>query len=133
MPPVTSPLNLVQSLANTISGNPAGDPLANRDDAASWLREAALLPDDASLSNSEHAALLRLREALRDLLAARAAGQADPDAAARLTKALADGRLVVTLAGDGRVKLASSARSSYPSVVAAVAVAVAEAAAAGAF
>jgi hypothetical protein len=155
VPPVTNSLHLVRSLADTLgsapdaglatdpglatdagpaSGPAAGtDPLATRDSAADWLHEAGLLPADAGLSGSEHSALLRLREALRDVLAARAAGRPDPDAAARLTKGLADGRLVVTLTVEGRVQLASSARSPYPSVVAAIAVAIAEAAASGSF
>ena len=51
--------------------------------------------------------------------------------AARLTRALAEGRLVVTAGPDGTVGLASMARASYPSVVAAVAVAIAHAAYSG--
>lgn len=122
---------MVRSLAATVSATTDTDPLATRDSAAAWLQEAGLLPEDAGVTGSEHAALLRLRDALRDVLTARAAGRADPDAAARLTRALADGRLVVTLAEDGSVKLASSARSVYPSVVAAIAVAIAESSASG--
>jgi hypothetical protein len=154
---------LVRSLADTLSAAPASDiaapvteaaapatgvaaatagvaapaagagPLATRDSAADWLHDAGLLPAETGLSGSEHSALLRLRDALREVLAARATGRANPDAAARLTRALADGRLVVTVNDDGSVKLASSARSPYPSVVAAIAVAIAEAAAAGTF
>ena len=45
--------------------------------------------------------------------------------------ALAEGRLVVTAGLDGTVGLASAARASYPSVVAAVAVAIAHAAYSG--
>ena len=51
--------------------------------------EAGLLAADGALSNSEYNALLRLRQGLRDVLAARAAGREDADAAARLTKGLA--------------------------------------------
>lgn len=133
MPPPTDSPHLVRSLADTLGAAAGTGPLANRDSAADWLHDAGLLPAEAGLSGSEYSALLRLRDALCDVLAARAAGRADPDAAARLTRALADGRLVVTLAGDGSVRLASSARSPYPSVVAAIAVAIAEAAAAGTF
>jgi predicted RNA-binding Zn ribbon-like protein len=96
-----------------------------------WLREAALLPAEAGLSNSEHAALLRLRESVRDVLAARTEGREDPAAAARLTRALAEGRLVVTVEPVSTVRLASAARASYPGVVAAIAVAIADSAAAG--
>jgi predicted RNA-binding Zn ribbon-like protein len=119
----------MQSLANTASL--ATDALRTREEATAWLRAAALLPEDAGLSNSEHAALLRLRESVRDVLAAHTGGQRDEAAAARLTRALAEGRIVVTVDQASAVHLASAARASYPSVVAAIAVAVAESAAAG--
>jgi hypothetical protein len=92
-----------------------------------WLHSAGLLPDDAAISNSEHGALLRLRDALREVIDARAAGMAAPDAAARLTRGLADGRLVVTVSPAGQAVLASSARASYSNTVAAIAIAVAAA------
>jgi hypothetical protein len=125
------PLHLVRSFANTLSAEPDADPLGTREAAAAWLREAALLPAEAGLTNSEHAALLRLRESVRDVLAAHADGREDAAAAARLTRALAEGRLVVTVDAVSAVRLASAARASYPSVVAAIAVAIAESAAAG--
>lgn len=118
--------NLLRSLASTAAADGA-DPLAARESAVPWLRTAGLLPGDAILSGSEHGALLRLRDALRDVLAARAAGGRDEDAAARLARALADGRLVVTVGPDGAAGLASSARASYSNLVAAVAIAVAQA------
>jgi Putative stress-induced transcription regulator len=121
----TPPLNLIQSLADT--AGPAEDLLGDRDDAAAWLRTARLLPPDAGLSGSEHNAFLRLRDALVDVLRARAEARADADAAIRLTRALADGRLVVTIEPAGTSGLASSARASYSSLVAAIAMAVHEA------
>jgi predicted RNA-binding Zn ribbon-like protein len=117
---------LIQSLASTLRPDQDADLLRNRDEAAAWLRKAELLPADAGLSNSEHAALLRLRDSIRDVLAARAAGRPDADADARLTKALADGRLVLTIGQGGAPRLASAARASYPNLVAAVAIAIAE-------
>ena len=117
--------HLLRSLAGTAADG--ADPLAARDSAVPWLRTAGLLPGDAALSGSEHGALLRLRDALRDVLAARAAGSADSDGAARLERALADGRLVVTVSPGGAAGLASSARASYSNLVAAVAIAVAQA------
>jgi predicted RNA-binding Zn ribbon-like protein len=120
------PLELVQSLANTLDEAAGGDLLAAREQAVPWLREAGLMPADAVITGSEHSALLRLRDALRDALAAHATGSADPDSAARLTMGLADGRLVTTITPDGAVKLATAARSIYPSIVAAIAVAIAE-------
>ena len=122
--PAPGPVRLVESFANA-------DLLATREEAAAWLRAAALLPAETGLTGSEHAALLRLREAVRDTLVAHTEGREDPEAAARLTRALAEGRLVVTVDAASMVRLASAARASYPSVVAAIAVAIAEAAAAG--
>lgn len=117
---------LLHALAGTAAGD-GPDPLETREDAVPWLRSAGLLPDDAALSNSEHGALVRLRDALRDTQAVRAAGAASTDAAERLTRALADGRLVVTVSPAGAAGLASSARASYSNLVAAVATAVAQA------
>lgn len=125
------PLHLVQSFAGTLTADPDRDPLRTREEAAAWLRTAALLPAAAGLTNSEHAALLRLRESIRDVLAAQAGGREDAAAAARLTKALADGRLVLTVDPASTVRLASAARASYPAIVAAFAIAIAESAAAG--
>jgi len=128
---VPDPLQLVQAFASTASAEPDKDLLRTREQAAGWLRSAGLLTAEAGLSNSEHAALLRLREAVRDVLTAHGDGREDPDAAARLTKTLAEGRLVVIVNPASTVRLASAARASYPSVVAGIAVAIAEAAAAG--
>ena len=126
-----SPAQLIQSLARTLSADQETDLLSSREEAAAWLRTAALLPAEAGLSNSEHAALLRLRDSIRDVLAAHAGGRQDAAAAARLTKALADGRLVLTVDAVGTPQLASAARASYPNLVAEVAVAIAAAAADG--
>jgi hypothetical protein len=128
---------LLQSFAATVSAGPGPDDddvLATRERAIPWLRAQGLMPAAAMLTGSEHGALLRLRDALRDALAAHASGGgASPEIAARLTRALADGRLVVTITDAGSVKLATAARSVYPSIVAAIAVAIAEADAAGAW
>ena len=122
-------LRLIQSFTTTLS--PGTDLLHSRDEAAEWLHAAGLLPAEAGLSNSEFAALLRLREAIRDVLAAHGDDREDADAAARLTRTLAEGRLVVIVDPASTVRLASAARSSYPSVVAGIAVAIADLAAAG--
>jgi predicted RNA-binding Zn ribbon-like protein len=126
-----APLPLLQSFASTLSADPGADPLGTRDDATAWLHAMALLPAQADLSHSEHAALLRLRAAISDVLAAHAGARADADAAARLTRALADGRLVLTVDPASTLQLASAARASYSGIVAALAVAIAETAAAG--
>ncbi len=125
------PLQLIQSLARTLNADQETDLLGSREEAAAWLRTAALLPADAGLSNSEHAALVRLRDSIRDVLTAHADGRQDAAAAGRLTKALADGRLVLTVDAAGAPQLASAARASYPNLVAEVAVAIAAATADG--
>ena len=117
---------LLESLAGTLTAD-GTDLLGTREEAVPWLHAAGLLPDDAVISGSEHGALLRLRDALRDVLASRTSGVAAPDATARLTRALADGRLVVTVSPAGAAALASSARASYSNTVAAIAIAVASA------
>ncbi len=123
--PAHAPDDLIRALADTISPDTGADLLRDRDNAVDWLRQTGLLPAEAGLSNSEHAALVRLRDALRDVLAAHANGHQDADAAARLTRALADGRLVLTVDESNAVRLASAARASYPNTVAIIAVAVA--------
>jgi hypothetical protein len=123
--------DLVRSFANTRGADPGADLLRSREEAAAWLRSAELLPAGAGLTNSEHAALLRLRESVRDVIAARADGREDAEAAARLTRALADGRLVLTVDPASTVRLASAARASYPNLVAVLAIAIAESAGSG--
>ena len=129
--PAPGPLRLIQSFASTLSADPDMDLLGTREKAAAWLRTAALLPAEAGLTSSEHAALLRLRASIGDVLAAHADGREDAGAAARLTRALADGRLVLTVDPASTVRLASAARASYPGLVAAVAIAIAGSAASG--
>jgi hypothetical protein len=125
------PQRLIQAFANTLSASPETDLLSNREEAAAWLHTEGLLPDDAGLSNSEHAALVRLRDAIKLVIAADAGGRDEPEAAARLTKALADGRIVLTAEADGSVRLASAARAPYPNIVALFAIAISDAAASG--
>jgi hypothetical protein len=132
-------VHLIQSFAGTRSADPDADLLRTREEAAAWLRRAELLPAEAGLTNSEYAALLRLRDSIADVLAAGAEGRGDAEAAkaaeatARLTRALAEGRLVVTVDPASTVRLASAARASYPNLVALIAVAIAESAASGAW
>jgi predicted RNA-binding Zn ribbon-like protein len=127
------PVHLIESFANTVSAASGTDLLSSREQAADWLRAMALLPAGIGLSGSEHGALLRLRDSLRDALAAHTGRREDADTAARLTRALADGRLVLTVDPASTVGLASAARASYSGVVAAIAVAVGASAASGAW
>ena len=122
------PSALILSFANPLSPDTGTDLLSTREDAAAWLRTKALLPAEAGLTNSEHAALIRLRASLRDVLAAHTSRREDADSAARLTRAIADGRLVLTVDTTSRVQLASAARASYPNLVAAIAIAIGESA-----
>jgi hypothetical protein len=115
-------LDLVQSLVATVGSGAGEDGLQSRDGAVAWLRVAGLLQDGAGLTNSEHAALIRLRDAVRDFVH----GRDRADASTRLTRALADGRLVLTVEPSGSTRLATAARSSYPNIVAAIAVAISE-------
>jgi hypothetical protein len=117
---------LLRSLAATVTDD-GTDLLETREAAVPWLRKQGLLPNDAVLTGSEHGALLRLRDALRDTLAVRDAAGVEADPGARLTRALADGRLMVTVSPAGAAGLASSARATYSNLVAAVAIAVAQA------
>src|ERR1700761_4013882 len=121
--PLTEALTLIQEFAGTAE-------IATREQAVPWLRQQGLLPADAGLMNSEYNALVRLQQALKDVLAAQADGREDADAAARLTKGLADGRLVVAIGTKFAVELTTAARASYPTIVASLAVAIARAAAA---
>ena len=130
-PGPNTPPHLIQSFAGTLSADPGTDPLRTSEAAAAWLRGAGLLPAESRLTTSEHAALLRLRTSISDVLTAHAGGHQDAEAAARLTKALADGRLVLVVDPASTVRLASAARASYPNLVAAIAIAIAESAASG--
>jgi hypothetical protein len=129
----TGQARLLRSFAATATAGPADAPdvLSSRESAIPWLRDARLLAADTVITNSEHGALLRLRDAVRDAVAQHGTGEPDADLAARLTRSLADGRLVTTITETGAVQLATAARSVYPSIVAAIAVAIAEADAAG--
>src|ERR1700749_3000652 len=97
--PVDEALALIQAFADT-GATQGADALATREEAVAWLREQGLLAAGGGPRDNENKALVRLRGALRDVLAVQAEGRDDADAAdaaARLTKGLADGRLVVTV------------------------------------
>lgn len=127
----TGALRLLRSFANTLGPGADGDLLGAREEAIGWLRDAGLLPAGERLTGSEHNALLRLRASLRDVLAAHADGREEPGAAARLTRGLADGRLVVIAGSAAAIHLATAARACYPTIVASLAVAIARSAASG--
>jgi predicted RNA-binding Zn ribbon-like protein len=131
--PAPGALGLVQAFVNTVSLRAGGlDLLGDRPAAVGWFRAAGVLPSDpVVVTTSEHAGLLRLRESLRVVLVARTGGREDEAAAANLTRAFADGRLVLTVDAAAGVHWATAARAPYPSMVAAIAIAMAESATAG--
>jgi predicted RNA-binding Zn ribbon-like protein len=119
----------VQAFVNTVSlRTGSADLLGDRPAAVGWFRAAGVLPaDPVVVTTSENANLLRLREALRTVLVARTDGRRDDAAAAALTRAFADGRIVLTVDTEGAAHWATAARAPYPSMVAAIAIAIAEA------
>jgi hypothetical protein len=124
------PLGFVEAFVNTDSAE--GDLLGDRPAAVGWFRARGMLPTDpVVVSVSEHAALLRLRDSLRAVLVARTEGHLDHEAAGSLTRGLAGGRLVLTVDPAGAAHLATAARAPYPSMVAAVAIAIAGSVTAG--
>jgi hypothetical protein len=131
--PAPGPLGLVQAFVNTVSLRAGGpDLLGDRPAAVGWFRGAGILPTDpVVVTTSEHAGLLRLRESLRAVLVARAEGRRDQEAAAKLTRGFADGRLVLTVDEAAGAHWATAARAPYPSMVAGIAIAIAESATSG--
>jgi predicted RNA-binding Zn ribbon-like protein len=120
---------MVHAFLNTVSlRTGSADLLGDRPAAVGWFRTAGVLPaDPVVLTTSENANLLRLREGLRTVLVARTAGRRDDAASAALTRAFVDGRLVLTVDPAGAAHWATAARAPYPSMVAAIAIAIAEA------
>jgi predicted RNA-binding Zn ribbon-like protein len=129
--PAPGGLRLIQALVNTLSGHTLTDLIATPADAASWLAAAGLLPAGATVTNAEQRALSELRESIRAVLAAHTHGVSDPDAADRLTMALMHCRLVVSADPAGAVRLASADQHTFTRAVGAIAIAIAESAAAG--
>jgi predicted RNA-binding Zn ribbon-like protein len=131
--PAPGSLGLVQAFVNTVSLRNGGpDLLVDRPATVGWFRGAGILPTDpVVVTTSEHNNLLRLREALRAVLVSRTEGREDEEHSATLTRAFADGRLVLTVDAGAGVHWATAARAPYPSMVAGIAIAIAESATAG--
>jgi predicted RNA-binding Zn ribbon-like protein len=135
--PAPGSLRLVQVLVNTLSVEMERDLLGTVPSASQWLISAGLMPPGlpqpgpAVITGAERAALVELREALRAVLATHAGGHEDPEAASRLTLTLAPSRLAVRADPAGGITLASADHDPFARMVGAVAIAVAEAGAAG--
>jgi predicted RNA-binding Zn ribbon-like protein len=129
--PAPGSLRVIQALVNTSAVEFDRELLGSTAAAANWLATAGLLPPQAQLAEPERRALIELREAIRDVLAAHTAGRPDPAAASRLTIALASSRLAVTVDPTGEVRLTSADHDPFARVIGAIAAVIAEAAAIG--
>lgn len=129
--PAPGSLRLVQALVNTLNAEAGRDLLGTRGEAARWLAAAGLLPLGSQLTGAEQRALTELREAIRGVLGTRTRRADDPEAARRLAMALAPCRLAVAVDPSGGARLVSADHDPFVRVVGAMAVAIAEAAAAG--
>jgi predicted RNA-binding Zn ribbon-like protein len=129
--PAPGSLRLIQALVNTLNAEAGRDLLGRQADAAGWLVAAGLLPATAELTSAQHQALAELREAIRGVLGTHTDRLDDPEAASRLTSALASCRLVLAVGPAGAARLVSADHDPFTRVVGDVAIAIAEAAAAG--
>jgi len=129
--PAPGSLRLVQALVNTLNAEYGQDLLGTPAAAGRWLGAAGLLPGGSALDGAQHAALLELREATRQVLGGHVEGRPDPEAASRLTMALAPCRLTLAVDAPGGVRLVSADHDPFSRVIGGVAAAIAEAATAG--
>jgi predicted RNA-binding Zn ribbon-like protein len=129
--PAPGSLRLVQGLVNTLNMEADLDLLGSGWTATRWFETAGLLPAGSRLTGPEHAAVVELRQAVRQVLECHTGGGADAEAASRLTLALAPCRLAVTADPAGGVRLTEADHDPFQRAVGAFAVAIAEAGAAG--
>jgi predicted RNA-binding Zn ribbon-like protein len=129
--PAPGSLRLVQALVNTLNAEADRDLLGTATAATRWLTAARLMAAGSRLAAAQHGALLELREAIREVLTGHVEQRDDPEAAARLTMALAPCRLAPVVDPAGGVRLVSADHDPFSRAIGAVAVAIAEAAAAG--
>jgi predicted RNA-binding Zn ribbon-like protein len=130
--PAPGSLRLVQALVNTLSAEHERDLLGTTADATAWLTAALLLPSaKPPLTEAERSGLVALREAIRAVLLANTARREDPEAASRLTLALASCRLGVQVDSAGGVGLVSADHDRLARITGTLAVAMAEGSTAG--
>ena len=129
--PAPGSLRLVQALVNTLNAESGRDLLGTQPDASQWLAAAALLPGGSALTAAERQALVEMREAIRGVLRTHTGGLRDPEAASRLTMALAPGRMALAVDPAGGARLVSADHEPISRVIGRVAIAIAEAASAG--
>jgi predicted RNA-binding Zn ribbon-like protein len=129
--PAPGSLRLIQALVNTWNAETRRDLLGTAPEASQWLITARLLPDRFALTGVQRAALAELREATRRVLSGHIERREDPEAASRLTMALAPSRLTLAVDPAGGVRLVSADHDPFSRVIGAVAAAIAEAATTG--
>lgn len=129
--PAPGSLRLIQALVNTRKAETGRDLLGTAPEAARWLTAAGLLPAGSVVTGVQRAALAELREATRQVLGGHIEGREDPEAAGRLTMALAPSRLTLAVDPAGGVRLVSADHDPFSRVIGAVAAAIAEAATTG--
>lgn len=129
--PAPGSLRLVQALVNTLNVELGTDLLGTQAAAVQWLVSAGLLPAGSDLTAAQQHALVELREATRGVLRTHADRRDDPAAAGRLTIALASCRLVLAVDPAAGARLISADHDPFTRVIGRVAIAIAEAAAAG--
>jgi predicted RNA-binding Zn ribbon-like protein len=129
--PAPGSLRLIQALVNTWNAETGRDLLGTAPEASRWLVAAGLLPDRFALTGAQWAALAELREATRQVLSGHIERREDPEAASRLTMALAPSRLTLAVDPVGGVRLVSADHDPFSRVIGAVAAAIAEAATTG--
>lgn len=129
--PAPGSLRLVQALVNTLNAEAGRDLLGTAAEAAGWLAAARLMPAGSRLTGTQQAALVELREATRQVLGGHTDRRPDPEAASRLTMALACSRLALAVDPAGGARLVSADHDPFGRVIGGVAVAIAEAAATG--
>jgi predicted RNA-binding Zn ribbon-like protein len=129
--PAPGSLRLIQALVNTLNAETGRDLLGTAPEAARWLTVAGLLPAGSVVTGVQRAALAELREATRQVLRGHIERREDPEAASRLTMALAPSRLTLAVDPAGGVRLVSADHDPFSRVIGAVAAAIAEAATTG--
>jgi predicted RNA-binding Zn ribbon-like protein len=129
--PAPGSLRLIQALVNTLNAETGRDLLGTAPEAGRWLTAAGLLPGGSVVTGVQRAALAELREATRQVLGSHVERREDPEAAGRLTMALAPSRLALAVDPAGGVRLVSADHDPFSRVIGAVAAAIAEAATTG--
>ena len=129
--PAPGSLRLIQALVNTLNAETGRDLLGTAPEAGRWLTAAGLLPGGSVVTGVQRAALAELREATRQVLGSHVERREDPEAAGRLTMALAPSRLTMAVDPAGGVRLVSADHDPFSRVIGAVAAAIAEAATTG--